>query len=788
LRRFVVLILTVALALSITSCQAAAAPQFSDVGLRPVGKDIALLSALGIIGGYPDGTFRPDNNISRAEFAAIIAKMNNKADEAASQQAVAGKFTDVPAGLWYTGYVNVVAALGAVQGYSDGTFRPTANITQGEVITILLRCLGYNNNLPGEWPDDYARKAAELMLINNTFSAYANATRAFVASAVAGALEQGRVVYDEGTGLFSGPSEKTFMEEIFGARLVEGTVMTIDSARGTLTLAGLGAPELTIAPDAQIMGGLTVAGLAGKDIRYLVFGSEHGTIKYVEPMSKALQVKIALTGRITFNKPVKSLSIVNNGTPVDVSSFVAGSTVFIVPDLVPGQQCDLRVTATDYSGKTEVARSMFPVFEMPASLAIDDDGCVRAETSLLALQVTVNGRPVDMSQFREDDMWFAIPGLRGGEQYTIKASALTSSGEMLEAEKTIIADMDAPGIYIGNDGSVTFDRPVKDFEVTVDGVPVVDIPDDPNMCGMVLSGLVEGRPYTIHVRIVDHNGAAAEKTAAIIARGIDNRINIYSTGTVAFTSPIQSLNVTVNGTAVDTGQFKPGDLYFQIPGLKDNGSYTVKVDAVDLAGRPCSAQENITAHTEPPSVKIEASGRISANTALKGLKVTVDGIPAAVVRTGWTTYSIQGLVDGQTYKISLDATDWAHRPVSRSVTIKCDLIAPKLIGATYDPKTHTLSLQVSKMLNGNAFLSADDLIVRSGNLGSIRGYGGIDTPSMHVLKLFLADEQIEPGRTLINLKQSARPSACSPPTVHCSLSSTDRVPHHTDSPDLFGRR
>lgn len=757
MRRFVVL-LSVALALFLALGPAAAVPQFSDVGPRPVSKDIALLSALGIIGGYPDGTFRPDNYISRAEFAAIIAKMNNRADEAVEKQAVAGKFIDVPAGLWYTGYVNVVSDLGAIQGYSDGSFRPAANITQGEVITILLRCLGYNNNLSGEWPDNYARKAAELMLIDNTFSAYANATRAFVANAVAGALEQGRVVYDEATRLFSGPSEKALVEQVFGARLAEGTVTDVDLTHGTLSLAGSSAP-LTIAPDAQIMGGLTVAGLKGKDIRCLVLGSERGTVKYVEPIAKALQVKIGLTGRITFNKPVKSLSIVNNGIPVDVSSFVAGSTEFVVPDLAPGQQCDLRVTATDYSGKTEAARSIFPVLEMPAALAIDNDGCIRAETGLLDLKVAVNGHPVDMSQFHEYDMWFVVQGLRNGEQYTIKASALTSSGETLEAERTIIADMDAPGIYIGDDGSVTFERPVKNFEVTVDGVPVVDIPDDPNTCGMVLRGLIEGRPYTIHVKIVDHNGATAEKTASITARGIDNRINIYPTGTVAFWSPIESLSVTVDGAGVDTAQFKPGDLYFQIPGLKDNNSYTIKVDAVDLAGRHCSAEQKITAYTEPPSVTIEASGRINANTKLKDLRVSVDGKPATVLQTGWTTYSIQGLVDGQTHKIFVQAMDWAHRTVSKTVTIKCDLTPPKLIGATYDPKTHTLSIQVSKMLSGNSFLSADDLIVRNGSLGNVRGYGATDTPSTHILKLFLADEQIEPGRTLVNLKPSARPPA-----------------------------
>ncbi len=68
----------------------------------------------------------------------------------------------------------MAAAQGYVKGDPEGSFRPDDRITQSEVITVLLRILGYNDNLPGDWPSDYIAKAANLGVLDNiTFNSNA---------------------------------------------------------------------------------------------------------------------------------------------------------------------------------------------------------------------------------------------------------------------------------------------------------------------------------------------------------------------------------------------------------------------------------------------------------------------------------------------------------------------------------------------------------------------------------------------------------------------------------------
>jgi len=65
------------------------------------------LSALNVFGGYTDGTVQPNNNITRAEFAKVACTLAGMADSADVLKGNASKFSDVVAGQWYTGYVNL---------------------------------------------------------------------------------------------------------------------------------------------------------------------------------------------------------------------------------------------------------------------------------------------------------------------------------------------------------------------------------------------------------------------------------------------------------------------------------------------------------------------------------------------------------------------------------------------------------------------------------------------------------------------------------------------------------
>jgi hypothetical protein len=95
---------------------------------------ISTLANIGVINGYPDGTFRPLENISREEFAAMAAHF------AAVTEAPENPFSDT-AGRWSTDLISFAYREGWVTGYTDGTFRPTEDISRAETMAILNRVL-----------------------------------------------------------------------------------------------------------------------------------------------------------------------------------------------------------------------------------------------------------------------------------------------------------------------------------------------------------------------------------------------------------------------------------------------------------------------------------------------------------------------------------------------------------------------------------------------------------------------------------------------------------------------
>ena len=99
-------------------------------------KAVNTMASLGMLEGYPDGTFRPDAPITRAEFAAIaLAFAYDPASASCS-------YTDVSTSAWYYTYVAQATTYGWIGGYPDGSFRPNNSITRAEVAVIVNNMLG----------------------------------------------------------------------------------------------------------------------------------------------------------------------------------------------------------------------------------------------------------------------------------------------------------------------------------------------------------------------------------------------------------------------------------------------------------------------------------------------------------------------------------------------------------------------------------------------------------------------------------------------------------------------
>ena len=128
---------------------------FTDVSYSDwYGVGIATLTNMGVLQGYPDGSYQPNKPITRAEMAALMARVAGT-----SQTSVTVPFADVQQGYWAYDAIASVYAQGLINGYPDGTFKPNKSTTRAEFATLMNTVLGRGiqaADVPGEvhmWSD-----------------------------------------------------------------------------------------------------------------------------------------------------------------------------------------------------------------------------------------------------------------------------------------------------------------------------------------------------------------------------------------------------------------------------------------------------------------------------------------------------------------------------------------------------------------------------------------------------------------------------------------------------------
>lgn len=165
--------------LAVLLLQTSAFAAFYDVDSNTaVGQAVQQLTKLGIISGYPDGSFHPNDTLTRGQMARIAVAMlgENTAAQTRSGNSV---FTDVDQSHWANGYINYISELGIISGYPDGTFCADRVINYAQLLTILVRLLGYTGeDVAYRWPDGYINKANALNITGAIeFSPYEEVTR-----------------------------------------------------------------------------------------------------------------------------------------------------------------------------------------------------------------------------------------------------------------------------------------------------------------------------------------------------------------------------------------------------------------------------------------------------------------------------------------------------------------------------------------------------------------------------------------------------------------------------------
>jgi parallel beta-helix repeat protein len=119
--------------------------QFSDLGSHWATQFIQGLVTRGLIRGFPDGTFKPEASITRAEYAAIIAKTFDLPRQPGTGKA---GFVDVAADFWANSAITQAASMGFISGFPDRTFRPQQNLTRVQALVSLVSGLSLTGGTP----------------------------------------------------------------------------------------------------------------------------------------------------------------------------------------------------------------------------------------------------------------------------------------------------------------------------------------------------------------------------------------------------------------------------------------------------------------------------------------------------------------------------------------------------------------------------------------------------------------------------------------------------------------
>ncbi len=190
LKKTLAVVLAFAMILSMGAVSTFAA--YSDVTAGTiVSEAVDVLSGLKILTGFEDGTFKPEDTVTRAQMAAIICRTLGYEDQAQSSMG-STVFTDVPASHWASGYINVAQAQQIINGYGNGQYGPEDLVTYEQAVKMIVSALGYDIAAEGKggYPTGYlAIASAEGITKNSNGLVGSAAKRGTIAVLVYNSLE-----------------------------------------------------------------------------------------------------------------------------------------------------------------------------------------------------------------------------------------------------------------------------------------------------------------------------------------------------------------------------------------------------------------------------------------------------------------------------------------------------------------------------------------------------------------------------------------------------------------------
>jgi hypothetical protein len=187
--------------------------EFSDAAAHWAKDAVNDMGSRMIVNGFEDGTYQPDRDMTRAEFAAIMIRGLGLKPESGKAQ-----FSDVKAGDWYKDAIQTASAYALIDGFADGTFRPNDKITREQAMVIIARAMaitGLKDKLQGQDADERIRMFAD-----------ANEMAAWAKAGVSDALL---------AGIVNGRTDETLAPQAYVTR-AEVAVMVRNLLRGSVLI------------------------------------------------------------------------------------------------------------------------------------------------------------------------------------------------------------------------------------------------------------------------------------------------------------------------------------------------------------------------------------------------------------------------------------------------------------------------------------------------------------------------------------------------------------------------
>lgn len=243
-KKMIALVLSVLMMLSMSLC--VNATTFSDVPeTHNRYTAITTLADMGIINGYTDGTFKPDSPVTRAEMAKMVALVFNYG----LNTATVSPYSDVETDHWAINYIATMRDVGVINGFPDGTFLPSGEVTYEQAIKMIICALNWGEvaqqqAVEGDWSAGYRAMASKLGVAKLVYptSNSEPATRSTIAQLLYNALDvkpaekvvdsKGNVSYKE--------SDKTLNESTTqslsytNAQIITTPLMNVDATNSTI--------------------------------------------------------------------------------------------------------------------------------------------------------------------------------------------------------------------------------------------------------------------------------------------------------------------------------------------------------------------------------------------------------------------------------------------------------------------------------------------------------------------------------------------------------------------------